>query len=65
MNDTERFYTPGDIAALTRLHPKVIRRTIARGQLGGYKLNGRWRVSQTQLDAWLAAGLSQASAFAA
>lgn len=43
-----------DVAELLGLHAETVRRHLATGDLPGRKLGGRWLVSPSALEAWLA-----------
>lgn len=50
----EEFYTPEQIAEKLKVQPVTVRRMIRRGQLSGLRVGGRWRVTKTAFDAFLA-----------
>ena len=44
MNFADRFYSVGELAALTGYHPDSIYRAIARGALAAAKPGGKWLI---------------------
>ena len=42
-----------EAAATVRLAPKTLTRAIRKGELLGLKFGGRWRIRETDLDAWV------------
>lgn len=49
--------TPAEVAQRCRLSQRVILRAIRAGELRGYKLRGRWRIDERDVEAWLSASL--------
>jgi excisionase family DNA binding protein len=47
------FYTTAEIAELLKMNSQVIARKLTYGELIGYKIGKDWRVSETDLLAWL------------
>jgi excisionase family DNA binding protein len=47
------FLSPQQVADIVGLHPAVIRRAIDRGELRGYKLCSKLRISRQDLAHWL------------
>lgn len=52
----DKLYTPEEVAARYRVHPKTIERWVRVGRLSGLKLgtdrNSKYRFSQSDLDAF-------------
>ncbi len=54
------FLTVDQAAAKLQMHPRTIRRLLARGELPGQKIGVRqWRVSATALSAFVEGGRKQ------
>lgn len=49
----QKLMTPNDVAALTGLHPEVVRREIRRGNLIAHKVCGRIRITHEGYLDWL------------
>src|SRR5262249_46846128 len=47
------FYTVAELAELLKMHPQVIARKLASGDMEGYKIGKDWRVSEPQLMTFL------------
>lgn len=54
-NQTERYFTPEQIASLLQVNVVTVRRWLRSGRLKGYQLGRKlWRVSGSQLEEFLA-----------
>jgi excisionase family DNA binding protein len=49
-------YSPGEVAALLKIHPETVRRWLVAGTLPGRKVGGLWLVSAARLQAWVDSG---------
>lgn len=47
------FVSPQELADIVQLHPAVIRRAIARGELRAYKLCSKIRIRRDDVTDWL------------
>lgn len=56
--------TVEDVARLSGFGPKAVRKAIARGELRGRKLCGRWRIREEDYEAWVEAAAFVPSAAA-
>ena len=57
---SDPFLSPDDVARRIGLSRRAVYDAIRRGELQAMRLCGRLRISPTDLDAWLAAGATQA-----
>jgi excisionase family DNA binding protein len=48
-----RFFTTSEIADMLKMNSQVIARKLQKGELLGYKIGKDWRVSESDLLAWL------------
>jgi excisionase family DNA binding protein len=57
MDAEQHWYSTAEIAALLHIHPRTVARAILRGELRAVKLGSPagWRISEEDLQAWLAA----------
>jgi excisionase family DNA binding protein len=53
--DSEEWLTKAEAGELLKLHPKTIERAVGRGDIRGYKLQGRIRIRRADLDTWIEA----------
>jgi excisionase family DNA binding protein len=56
-----KFYTTNEIAEMLKMNVQVIARKLQYGQLPGYKIGKDWRISETDLMAWLGKHSNQES----
>jgi len=49
----ERIYTVREVAERLRVHPKTVRKLIARGELMSFKVLGEYRIKQGALDQFM------------
>lgn len=52
INDT--FYTRQEVARLLNIHPMTVYREIKRGKLKAYRVANDFRISKTDLEAYMA-----------
>ncbi|MBI2519754.1 MAG: DUF2087 domain-containing protein [Bdellovibrio sp.] len=52
-NPNLRFFTASEVAEILKMNTQVIARKLQAGEIGGYKIGKDWRVSETQLFAFL------------
>jgi excisionase family DNA binding protein len=45
-----------DVAQIAKLSAKTVRRAIERGDLVGHKVCGRWRIRESDFEAWIERG---------
>jgi len=48
--------TVRDVATRSKLSEKTVRRAIRRGELIAFKVRGRWRVRESDYEAWIERG---------
>jgi len=53
MSET-KYYTIREVAKLLRVNPRTVENLILTGQLSATKVGRQWRISQSQLDQYLA-----------
>ncbi len=53
MSET-KYYTIREVAKLLRVNPRTVENLILTGQLSATKVGRQWRISQSQLDEYLA-----------
>ena len=54
-NNTEKFFTPEQIASLLQVNVVTVRRWLRLGRLKSHRLGRKiWRISQSQLEEFLA-----------
>lgn len=46
----EMHYTPQEIAKMLRVSVQLIHRELKHGRIKGFKVGGRWRISECALD---------------
>lgn len=49
----DKLYTVNDIATMTRLSTRTIRRYLSNGELSGQKIGRQWRFTQSDLESFL------------
>jgi excisionase family DNA binding protein len=47
--DDDELLTPDQVARIVRLHPRTVRKLIARGELPGVKIARQWRTRKGEL----------------
>ena len=58
MRTTEMFFSPWQAADYTGLKIEAIYELIESGEIAAEKIDGRWRIRKSVLDAWLDAEVS-------
>jgi excisionase family DNA binding protein len=48
--ERKQTYTPKEIAAEEQCHPETIYRALWSGELDGYRIGNRWRITAEALD---------------
>lgn len=61
MIDVPEGMTPAEVAAALRVHPRTVRKWIAGGKLRGFRVGGRFRVTQDEVRRFVADGVVAAS----
>lgn len=51
--EQQPFLTPQEVSDLLRVSVYTVRRWIKDGELPAYKVGRGWRISESDLDAWL------------
>ncbi len=57
MIDVPDGMTPAEVAAALRVHPRTVRKWIGAGKLRGFRVGGRFRVEQSEVRRFVAAGV--------
>jgi excisionase family DNA binding protein len=52
----DEFLTAEEVAERLKMHPRTVRRMLARGDIPGRRLGKGWRVSATELQKFIAGG---------
>ncbi len=47
-------FTVQDAAKSLRAHPNLVRKLLQQGQLGGFRLGRSWRITENDLNAYMA-----------
>lgn len=49
----EQVYTAEEVAAILKATPQTVRRYLVAGKLGGFKVGRDWRVTESDLEAFI------------
>ncbi len=49
----EQYLTPEEVAEKLKLHPDTVKRLLRQGKIPGVKIEGSWRISISELNAYL------------
>jgi len=50
----QQVFTVSEAATVLRAHPNIIRKLLNAGQLGGFRVGRAWRITDSDLDAYMA-----------
>lgn len=53
MIEMDELLTVEEVAQKLKMHPDHIKRLLRAGKIPGYKIEGSWRVKQSQLEKWI------------
>lgn len=59
--ETDRVYTPTEVAKLLGVTPRTVRREISDGKLPAYRIGGHYRVHGSDLAAYIEAARTVAA----
>jgi excisionase family DNA binding protein len=59
--DVPEGMTPAEVATALRVHPRTVRKWIAGGKLRGFRVGSRFRVTQGEVERFVAAGMPDES----
>lgn len=50
----QQVFTVSEAASVLRAHPNIIRKLLNAGRLGGFRIGRAWRITDGDLDAYMA-----------